>query len=260
MALPKSYKEMKINRVGEIKRNIHGDLMKIIEYTTNKNIVVEFQDDYRATVKTRYKFFIEGTVRNPYGRNMYGVAIVGNKYSSHTKEYVAWKNILIRCFDEQFKTKHPTYQDAVCCDDWLLFENFYEWLHSQENFEQWFNGDKWNVDKDILIKGNKVYSPETCCLVPHNVNKLFTKNDACRGNLPIGVIVKDDSYYISCSNPFTKKQEFLCYCDSPEKGFLIYKKQKESYIKQVAQIEYEKGNITNKCYESMMRYEVEIDD
>lgn len=251
---------MKINRVGETNYNIHGDLMKIIEYTTNKNIVVEFQDDYHATVKTRYKFFIEGTVRNPYSKSMYGVAVVGNKYSSHTKEYVAWSNILTRCFDEEYKTKYPTYQDAICCDEWLLFENFYEWLHSQENFDKWFNGDRWNVDKDILVKGNKVYSPETCCLVPNNVNKLFTKNDSCRGNLPIGVIIKDDSFYVSCSNPFTKKQKFLGYCDTSEKGFLLYKKHKESYIKQVAEKEYQIGNITKRCYDAMMKYEVEITD
>lgn len=100
MALPNSYKEMKRNRVGETNYNIHGDLMKIIEYNTNKDILVEFQDEYLTTVKTRYKFFIDGTVRNPYGKSIFDVAIVGNKYSTHTKEYKAWRNILERCFDE----------------------------------------------------------------------------------------------------------------------------------------------------------------
>lgn len=234
--------------------------MKIIKYNTNKDIIVEFQDEYHTTVKTRYKFFIDGTVRNPYGKSIFGIAIVGNKYSTHTKEYKAWRNILDRCFDEKFKRAHPTYQNAACCKEWLLFENFYEWLHDQGNFGKWLNGERWDVDKDILVKGNKIYSPETCCLVPNNVNKLFSKNDSCRGDLPIGVSVKDGSFYISCHNPFTKKQKFLGYCDTSEKGFLLYKKKKESYIKQVAQIEYDKGNITKQCYNAMMNYEVEITD
>lgn len=260
MALGNKYKKMKQNRIGETNYNINGDLMKIIEYNTNKDIVVEFQDKYMAKVHTRYKFFTEGTVRNPYARNMYGVAIVGNKYSSHTKEHESWSNILIRCFDKKYKEKYPTYQDVNCCEEWLLFDNFYEWLHSQPNFDKWLNGKRWDVDKDILIKGNKTYSPETCCLVPNNVNKLFSKNDSCRGDLPIGVTIKDNSFYVSCNNPFTKKQKFLGYRDTPEKGFLLYKKTKESYIKQVAEIEYSNGNITKQCYDAMMKYEVEITD
>lgn len=260
MALSNSYKEMKQNRIGETKCNIHGDLMRIVEYNTNKDIIVEFQDDYKARVHTRYKFFSDGTVRNPYGKNMYGVAIVGNKYSSHTKEYEVWNNILVRCFDEKYKEKYPTYQNVTCCEEWLLFENFYEWLHSQPNFEKWLNGKRWDVDKDIIIKGNKVYSPDNCCLVPNNVNKLFSKNDSCRGNLPIGVCIKNGLFYVSCSNPFTRKTEFLGYSNTPEQGFLIYKKKKESHIKQVAEKEYQMGNITKQCYEAMLNYEVEITD
>ena len=260
MVLSNSYKEMKQNRIGETKCSIHGDLMKIVEYNTNKDIIVEFQDEYKTRVHTRYKFFIDGTVRNPYGKNMYGVAVVGTKYSSHTKEYEVWNNILVRCFDEKYKEKYPTYKNVTCCEEWLLFENFYEWLHSQENFDKWINGKRWDVDKDILVKGNKVYSPNNCCLVPNNVNKLFSKNDSRRGSLPIGVCVKNGLFYVSCSNPFTRKTEFLGYSNTPEQGFLMYKKKKELYIKQVAEFEYNNGNITKQCYDAMMKYEVEITD
>ena len=92
-----------------------------------------------------------------------------------------------RCFYEKIKEEHPTYKNVTCSEEWLLFENFYEWLHLQENFDKWYNEDKWCLDKDILVKGNKIYSPKTCCLVPQNVNTLFTKKNANRGKLPIGV-------------------------------------------------------------------------
>lgn len=133
-------------------------------------------------------------------------------------------------------------------------------MHNQENFEKWLNGKKWSLDKDILIKGNKVYSSDTCCLVPHNVNCLFLKSDATRGNLPIGVTRKDDGFEARCENQLLGERESIGTYDTSEKAFAAYKFYKEELIKQVAEIEYHKGNITKQCYDAMMNYEVEIDD
>ena len=239
--------------------------MKITEYNDCKNIVIEFQDEYNARVHTSYRWFLLGRVKNPYHPSVYSIGMSGNKYpmsinGKHIKEYTAWTSMLKRCFDEKFKKKHPTYQDVTCCKDWLLYENYYEWLHSQENFNKWLNGDRWSVDKDILLKGNKVYSPETCCLVSNNVNILFAKRDAKRGDLPIGVIRFGNRYRADCRNPFTNKQDNIGYYDSPEQAFKAYKIYKENLIKQVAEVEYKNGNITEKCYKAMMNYEVEITD
>lgn len=195
---------------------------------------------------------------------VYGVGIVGTKYLTkinykHLKEYDAWTNMLKRCFSEKFKSQRPTYKDTTCCNEWLLYENFYEWLHSQENFDKWLNGS-FTLEKDIIVKGNKVYSPETCCLVPQNVNKLFTKRDATRGDLLIGVSKRKDKFITKCCNPITNKRDFLGAYDTQEEAFNVYKIYKEKIIKQIAQEEYDKGNITKKCYEAMMKYEVEITD
>lgn len=258
---PSIYKD----RLGEEKYNNQGDLMKVIEYVDATNIIVEFQDEYRARVKTKYGNFIKGKIRNPYHRSVYGVGIIGNKYPSsinnkHIKEYNVWNNMLKRCFDEKTKEKLPTYKNATCCDEWLYYPNFYEWLHSQENFEKWLNGDKWCLDKDILVKGNKIYSPDTCCLVPHNVNTLFIKHEFQRGDLPIGVC-KNGSYIFSwCNNPFTNQQTYLGSHETIEKAFQTHKSYKEKIIKQVAQTEYNQGNIIKRCYDAMMNYEVEIMD
>ena len=133
-------------------------------------------------------------------------------------------------------------------------------MHSQENFDKWFNGKRWAIDKDILVKRNKVYSPETCCLIPQNVNCLFLKREAERGIYPIGVSYKNEGFLASCHNPFTNKREELGCYHTPEKAFEVYKAYKEDLIKQVAQIEYNNDNITEQCYQAMMKYEVEIDD
>ena len=252
-------------RIGEERQNHQGCLMKIIKYNNTIDIVVEFQDKYKATVKTRYAHFINGSVRNPYFADVFGVGILGDKYPSWkngkaTREYAAWKRILQRCFDDNYQKAQPTYKGSMVCEDWLLFENFYEWLHSQSNFNKWYNGKRWALDKDILIKGNKIYSPETCCLVPQNVNGLFTKCDAARGSTIIGVHEQNGRFLALCNNPFINKQDYLGSYDTQEIAFNIYKNHKENIIKQVANIEYSKGNITKECYEAMMRYEVEITD
>lgn len=252
-------------RIGEENLNNQGCLTKIIKYNNALDIVVEFQDKYKATVETRYAHFINGSVRNPYFADVFGIGILGNKYPSWrngkvTKEYATWKRILQRCFDDNYQKVQPTYKGSMVCEEWLLFENFYEWLHSQPNFNKWYNGKRWALDKDVLIKGNKLYSPETCCLVPQNVNSLFTKCDTARGSTIIGVHEQNGKFLALCSNPFINKQEYLGSYDTQEMAFYTYKNHKEEIIKQVAETEYSKGNITKQCYEAMMNYEVEIID
>lgn len=241
-------------RLGTEKPNYQNSIMRIIEYIDAMNIVVEFQDEHRAKVKTEYKHYQSGKVKNPYLPSVFGIGMIGAKYPSNTKEYITWKSMLNRCYYHKIIGKNPTYQNVVCCDNWLLYENFYDWLHSQENFDKWIDGEKWCLDKDILTKGCRVYSAETCCLVPQNVNNIFVKNEQRRGILPIGVIKSNDKFGVIFNH------EYLGTYNTPEKAFNVYKKEKEFYIKQVAQEEYTKGNITKRCYDAMMNYEVEITD
>ena len=119
------------------------------------------------------------------------------------------------------------------------------------------------LDKDILKKGNKVYSPETCIFVPRRINSLFIKSDKARGRYPIGVTLRKDNgkYRSQCDVQYEeepRKQIQLGQFDTPEEAFYAYKQFKENYIKEVADIY--KPYIPEKLYEAMYRYEVEIDD
>lgn len=267
----KENQNLKEQRLGEERYNNQGCLMKVVEYINSDNIIVEFQDIYNGKVHTKYSHFKSGGVRNPYFPNVFNAGMVGNKYPAkindeHTKEYKTWQGMIARAYGRKAKDRRPRYEYVTCCEEWLLYENFYEWLHEQENFDKWYNNDKWAIDKDIMVKGNKIYSPATCCLVSNNVNNLFVKSDGSRGEYPIGVhfYKKLNKFCAQISRRDKTKnknqQDFLGYYDTPEEAFRVYKKEKESYIKQVAQEEYNKGNITKQCYEAMMKYEVEITD
>lgn len=252
-------------RLGEERFNNQNCLMKIVKYNDANNIIVEFQDEYVAKVHTSYRHFINGKVKNPFYKSVFNVGIVGEKYQTkinnkHIKEYIAWSGMLERCFDIKYKENRPAYEYVTCCNEWLNFENFYEWLHSQSNFNKWYDGKRWALDKDILIRGNKFYSPESCCLVPINVNSLFVKNDMLRNELPIGVRKSGNKFSAYCQNPFTRKREYIGIYFTPEEAFYAYKKYKENLIKQIAELEYSQGNIIKKCYDAMMNYEVEITD
>lgn len=254
-------------RLGEENISNEGYLMKIIYYNTNHDVIVEFQDDYKAQIHTEYKHFKNGSVRNPFHKSLFGVGILGNVYpccenGKFTKEYNAWRAMLQRCYDGNLKKKFITYKDCRTIEEWLYYPNFYKWISSQENYFKW-KDENWNLDKDILVKGNKLYSSETCCLVPHNVNALFIKQEPRRGKYPIGVSkMPNGSYKAECNNPFEENESphIIGYYLTKEAAFQSYKKYKENIIKIVAQEEYEKGNIIKKCYDAMMNYEVEITD
>ena len=256
------------SRVGETKYNKQGCLMKVIEYNSSVDVVVEFQDEYKWKTHTQWIHFQNGNVRNCYAPSIFNVGITGNKYNiihngKHIKEYVIWCAMIQRCYDEKLKNKYLTYKDVTCCKEWLLFENFYEWIHKQENFKVWLNTDKYCLDKDILVKGNKVYSPNTCCLVPDYINGLFatmTTSEKRKNKLPIGVYYRKSCalYYAMIQQDGHSMRSQLY--ETPEEAFQIYKQHKEVFLKQVAEREYNKGTISKKCYEAMMRWEVEIGD
>lgn len=257
----------KNERLGKIQYNNKGTLMKIVEYNNSRNVIVEFQDEYKIKVKTRYDCFLDGRVLNPYDKTVYNVGYIGvGKYNNKDcpKIYRTWSDMLKRCYDPYYINKHLTYIDAYVCNEWHNFQNFAKWY--EENYYE-CNNERMNLDKDILIKGNKIYSPETCIFVTEKINKLFIKSDLTRGKYPLGVNEKYSGnilkLYVNCSISDEKnkrKEKFLGYfpLDKPFQAFTAYKNFKENYIKQVAD-EY-KDLIPKELYEAMYNYKIEIND
>lgn len=252
------------NRVGEEYYNKAGYRMIITKYNSAKDIEVTFDNGY--CVNTTFNMIKNGWVKNRTATSVLQHGIIGNcKISCNgkaIKEYRAWQGMLVRCFSDKYKFKKPTYKDVTCCEDWLIFENFLDWVKEQENYPYYQNNDvNWQLDKDILVKGNKIYSPETCLIVPSKVNSLFIKSDNARGNYPIGVGKEKqyNSFYYRC-NMNNGNRVKKCGFNNAEDAFQEYKKCKESVIREIAKSEFTKGAISKKCFEAMINYKVEITD
>ena len=266
----------KIDRLGETSLSNEGCVMKIVEYDNANDIIVEFQDEHKYRVHTQYKAFKNGECKNPFYPSVCGHGYLGvdkngdvsKTYESkdgktvHTWEYHKWMNMLQRCFDNKYKEKKPTYKDVTCCDRWLCFANFLEDFEILKQEYNWNEGEKLNLDKDTLYKGNKIYSLENCVLVPDWINLLFIKKDANRGDCPIGVSYHKQlkKYEAKCS--INKKLKSLGLYSAVEEAFNAYKQAKENEIKKIANECVSKGHVTkdSRLYNAMINYQVEIDD
>lgn len=131
---------------------------------------------------------------------LYNIALQDEEYSKikDTKEYIYWKNMIKRCYSKKYQINRPTYKDCVVCDEWLTFSNFKEWFY--KNYYE-IENEKIHLDKDIIKKGNKLYSPNTCIFVPHKINTIFLTNKSNKNNnLPIGVCkTANGNYKATCS-------------------------------------------------------------
>lgn len=260
-------KQERLGMINKNKNALGGYEMKIIEYNKATDIVVEFQDEFKAKIRTRWSSFKEGNIKNPYHKSLCNVGYLGegnykaSENNKHTKVYDVWVAMIQRCYDPYYLNKCQSYIDCYVCDEWLCFQNFAKWFY--KNYYE-INNEIMHLDKDILYKGNKIYSPQTCVFVPNNINVLFCKRNKLRGKCVIGVYwdVEKSKFVATCS-VFEKernkaKHKFIGRYNSEVEAFMAYKQFKENHIKQVAD-EY-KDLIPKELYNAMYEYEVEIND
>ena len=186
-------------------------------------------------------------------RKVYGVAINDADYAVdpcikvngkvvHTNPcpyYRRWLCILGRCFSKQAAKLQPSYAGNSVCEEWLIFSNFKKWMEKQD----W----KGNVlDKDLLVYGNSIYSPETCVFIPAWLNNLFLDAKAKRGELPLGVHFQKyndtNKYNYSISKPYIasirkdNKLYHLGSFETKESAHLAWQKEKLKYVEEKCKI------------------------
>lgn len=151
--------------------------------------------------------------------------VKGKKY--RCKYYSRWAGIIQRCYSTAFHKKHPTYAKCSVCDEWLLFSNFKEWMQKQD----W--KDK-HLDKDILIQGSRVYSPDACIFVTQSINNLLAGHRSDKGQYPVGVYLdKRWNRYVARIDIENKKKHLGLFI-TPNDAFEAYKIAKYAHIKEIA--------------------------
>lgn len=150
-----------------------------------------------------------------------------------------WVNVLQRCYSENYHNLHETYRGCTVCEDWKYFSNFKSWMEAQD-----WEGKE--LDKDMLIEGNKVYSPDTCIFVSQSLNKFFGYRGKANGTLPVGVSIHKHSgkYQAKCCNPFTGIREHLGYWDNYEDAHEAWKRKKYEHALALAELESDE-NLAN---------------
>ena len=250
-----SYKDC----VGKVCKSKSSGGFKVLKYNDARNVEIQF-------LKTGFETSVHlvqvknGSVKDPYLPSVYGVGMLGAKYPITingvlTKEYILWKHMLQRCYSTTLKKKQPTYEGCEVSGKFKNYEYFYEWCNKQIGF----GVSGFELDKDLLMKGNKVYSEPTCVFIPAEINLLLTKRTASRGNHLIGV------YWDKTNKAFRAKvaknkgcSEHLGYFNTEIEAFNAYKQAKEMFIKE--QANKWKSQIDPRAYNALMIYTVEITD
>jgi hypothetical protein len=211
------------SRIGEQFTLNSGEKVTIVEYFNKNNIIIKFNDGCILKNVTM-ESVVAGWLKNPMLPTICGIGYFGvGKYSSknNKKIYNIWSLMIRRCYDEVNRHKFPTYLGCTVDECWYNFQVFAEWY--ENNYIEDFH-----LDKDILCKECKIYSPETCAFVPREINN-FLKGSYKINGLPSGIVkTKGGKYKVNlCGN-------YLGLYTDIDQAWRIYREAKEKHINLIA--------------------------
>lgn len=257
---------LKTELEGKMFESVNSGDFVVEEYINSTNVHILFINTGTKII-TALKEVRKGSVRDIMHPTVCSVGFFGIGEHLGTTEdgcknspaYEVWRGIIRRCYDKNCKS-YLRYEDVDVCKEWHNFQNFAEWFYSQKHCE-----DGFAVDKDLKVIGSRLYSPETCSLVPCEVNSLFTgsNENLKERNLPKGVhFCKDKTLYIAqihkgeLTKAGNKKQTYLGQFNSKVEALSAYKVAKEDHVKEVAN--RFKNVLDLQVYNNLMEFEVDV--
>lgn len=246
-------------KVGELFKINSGGWCKVIAYKDCFNVTIEHIDEHAHQAVVVAQLLRKGTIRNPYRKSYYGVGFLGvGRHLSilngnKTKAVITWEGMLQRCYCPRYQKYKPTYKGCSVHPDWHNFQVFAEWYNNQE-----YNGEGYQLDKDILYPENKIYSKDTCCLVPREVNSLVSiKRSKYGSNLPTGVhYVKSRKKYTTSVGTGEDRRRFGHY-DCPYEAHKIYVREKIKMVR-IKAVQY-KNQVSDNVFTALSNYSLKIE-
>lgn len=250
-------------QIGDFVKSNNCGIFEILSNTRKDNKrLVKFLD-------TGCEYFVDsssinrGEVKDYLLPSVFGVGITGEPTIAKCDRqcYVAWHGMLRRCYYTKLDTKRNfnTYSQSIVSENFKNFKYFKNWCKNQIGFSSKdVDGNYFTLDKDILVKGDKTYSEDTCCFVPQEINLMFTLRKNKRGKNPLGVYFNKVLLKYSASLSVNGNSVFLGLYEDKHSAFSAYKQAKECYIRETAN--KWKDKIDPRVYEALISYEVDIND
>lgn len=176
---PKHYKQLDGTyqnrydlKIGDLRKSVYGENYILVKPVGETKFTIEFIDEHRYSYDVNKEKILTNRVVNPYGPSVYnrGFRGVGPHQSclpsgKQNPLYTKWTAMLKRCYSETCRHEYPSYTHVEVCEEWLNFQEFANWC---VNDGKYMTGHE--LDKDLLSGESKIYSPETCCFIPSEIN------------------------------------------------------------------------------------------
>lgn len=164
--------------------------LEVISEIKNKHVLVRFCETGYETL-ARVDSVRNGSVKDRLFRSVHGVGFIGDGVhetsfmGKNTIEYLCWQRMIGRCYDRN-NISHEYYKDCIVCDEWHNYQNFADW--HKENYPN--DGNKYALDKDIIVNGNRVYGPDFCKFVSTGDNTQKSHSKHYRAISPNGDVIE----------------------------------------------------------------------
>lgn len=214
--------------VGSVYPTKGGGDLQVIDYKTAREVTVKFLDEFGYVTVAQASHIRRGNVKNPFARSVHGVGYIGEgKYKVSRgrmacEAYIVWQSMLGRCYNPSNLNLAKHYAGCTVQAEWHNFQKFAEWYSKQ------WKEEGWQIDKDLKVRYNRVYSKDNCLLLPSRINGLIIRH-ALKGELPTGVQLKGGRYYARVGTLDVRVS--LGGFDTPEDAYEAYLKAKYEYIK-----------------------------
>lgn len=235
--------------VGDLFNLSSGGTVTVLQLPVDRYVIVQHNDEFGYIHSVRVDHLRTGNVRNPYLRQLYGVGYMGvGPYNSkengtNTIVYNKWSNMMYRCYDQEFHIKAPYYKSCYVCVEWHNFQTFAQWYYSQP-----YVGPGYQLDKDILFRGNTLYSPMTCALIPAAINAAATPGTLQNGELPRGINMRGSKYRVKIGSTQYGTHNTL------EEANEVYIREKK--LKMIYYAELYQDYIDDRVYHALLDWEV----
>lgn len=237
---------------GDVLNSNNCGSFEVISNESSRNVTVRFVETGTLLSNLQRGNVIRGNVHDYNYPTVEGKGYLGkpkSSISSRSEAYVRWHGMLERCYNDKYHSTRGTYKDCSVCEEWLNFSIFETWF--KENYREGYH-----LDKDLLVQGNRVYSPSTCCFIPPDLNTLIVEK--CFGDCGTGVSKRKKKGTQDYNGRYnvTFKKVYLGRFQDQFTAEERYKEYKKLFFEEYAEVMEERLIITSSQADALRKREI----